>query len=321
MKAIVCNRYGSPDVLKYRDVATPTPKDNEALVKIHATSINAADMEILTGQFVNRIAAPFRPIQRILGTDVAGVIEKIGKNVTLFKPGDQIWGDLSFPLCYGTFAEYVCIPEEALRLKPQTMSFEEAAAFPTAGAVALQHLLVKRQLEKGHKVLINGAGGSVGTFAVQIARHFGAEVTGVDRTDKMDLLLSLGADHVIDYTRENFTRNGKQYDLILDVVVSRWIFDYKRALSSDGICLMVGGSMTKVVPNLILGKLSGKEKKVGLGTWKPNRKEDLEYLQQLFESGEVKPVIDKYYSLKEVPEAFRYLQGGHAKGKLVITVS
>jgi len=201
------------------------------------------------------------------------------------------------------------------------MSFEEAAAFPTAGAVALQHLLVKRQLEKGHKVLINGAGGSVGTFAVQIARHFGAEVTGVDRTDKMDLLLSLGADHVIDYTRENFTRNGKQYDLILDVVVSRWIFDYKRALSSDGICLMVGGSMTKVVPNLILGKLSGKEKKVGLGTWKPNRKEDLEYLQQLFESGEVKPVIDKYYSLKEVPEAFQYLQGGHAKGKLVITVS
>ena len=321
MKAIVCNRYGTPDVLKHCDVATPLPKDNEALVNIRATSINAADMEILTGQFVNRIAAPFKPMRKILGTDVAGVIERVGKNVTLFKPGDQIWGDLSFPLGSGTFAEYVCIPEEALRLKPPTMSFEEAAAFPTAGVVALQHLIAKRQLEKEHKVLINGAGGSVGTVAVQIARHFGAEVTCVDRTDKMDMLLSLGADHVIDYTREDFTHNGNQYDLILDVVANRWIFDYKRALSSDGICLMVGGSMTKVFTNIIIGKLASRDKYIGLGMWKPNRKEDLDFLQKLFESGEVKPVIDKVYPLKGVPEAFRYFQGGHAKGKLVITVT
>lgn len=321
MKAIVCTRYGSPDVLKYRDVATPSPKDNEALVKIHATSINAADLEILTGVFVNRIAAPFKPMRRILGTDVAGTIEDVGKNITLFKPGDEIWGDLSFPLGYGTFAEYVCIPEEALRSKPPGMSFEEAAAFPTAGIVALQHLLVKRQFEKGHKVLINGAGGSVGTFAVQIARHFGAEVTGVDRTDKMDMLRSLGADHVIDYTREDFTKNGRQYDLILDVTVNRWIFDYKKALNPDGICLMVGGSMTKVFINIIIRKLASRDKYIGLGTWKPNRKEDLDYLQKLFESGEVKPVIDRVYSLKDVPEAFRYLQGGHAKGKLVISIT
>ena len=320
MKAIVCNRYGSPDVLKYCDVAAPTPKDNEALVKIHATSINAADLEILTGEFVNRIASPFRPMYRVLGTDVAGVIEEVGKNVTLFKRGDQIWGDLSFPYGYGTFAEYVCIPQEALRLKPQSMSFEEAAAFPTAGVVALQHLLAKRQLQQGDKVLINGAGGSVGTFAVQIARHFGAEVTGVDRTDKMDLLLSLGADHVIDYSRQDFTEIGEKYDLILDVTVQRWISDFKRALNTDGIYLMVGGSMTKVFTNIILEKLSGGNKKVSLGTWKPNRKEDLDYLQQLFESGEVKPVIDKYYSLKEVPEAFRYLQMGNVKGKLVVTI-
>lgn len=321
MKAIVSDKYGSPDVLKYRDVTIPTPKDNEALVKIHATSINAADLEILTGQFVNRIAAPFKPMHRILGTDVAGVIDEVGKNVTLFKPGDQIWGDLSFPLSSGTFAEYVCIPEEALRLKPQSMSFEEAAAFPTAGVVALQHLLVKRQLKKEHKVLINGAGGSVGTFAIQIARHFGSEVTGVDRTDKMDLLLSLGADYVVDYTREDFTENKKKYDLIVDVTAQRWISDYKRALSTDGICLMVGGSMTKVFINIILGKLSGRKKKVGLGIWKPNRKEDLELLKELFESGKVKPVIDKVYPLKDVPEAFRYLQMGNVKGKLVITIT
>jgi len=321
MKAIVYTKYGSPDVLKYCDVATPTSKDNEALVKIHSTSINAADLEILTGEFVNRIASPFRPMYRILGTDVAGVIEEVGKNVTSFKPGDKIWGDLSFPYGSGTFAEYVCIPEEALRLKPQSMSFEEAAAFPTAGVVALQHLLSKRQLEKEHRVLINGAGGSVGTFAVQIARHFGTEVTGVDRTDKMDMLLALGTDHVIDYNREDFTKNGRQYSLILDVTVNRWIFDYKKVLTPDGICLMVGGSMVKVIPNMILGKLSGGEKKVGLGTWKPNRKEDLDFLQKLFESGKVKPVIERVYSLKDIPEAFRYLQGGHAKGKLVITIT
>ena len=215
------------------------------------------------------------------------MIEETGKNVTFFKPGDRIWGDLSFPYGSGTFAEYVCIPEEALRLKPKSMSFEEAAAFPTAGVVALQHLLAKRQLQQGHKVLINGAGGSVGTFAIQIARHFGTEVTGVDRTDKMDMLLSLGADYVIDYSREDFTKNEEKYDLILDVTVRRWIFDYKRALNTDGVCLMVGGSMIKVFTNILLGKLSGGEKKVGLGTWKPNRKEDLDYLQQLFKSGEV----------------------------------
>jgi NADPH:quinone reductase-like Zn-dependent oxidoreductase len=200
------------------------------------------------------------------------------------------------------------------------MTFEEAAAIPTAGVVALQNLLAKRPIQPGQKVLINGAGGGVGTFSVQLAKYFGAEVTGVDSAEKLDMLRSIGADHVIDYTKEDFTKNGHLYDLILDVVVYRWIFDYKRALSPDGICVFVGGSMTRVFLNMLLGKLMTGKKKIGLGVWKPNKKEDLDYIKELFEAGKVKPVIDRCYPLSEVPEAFRYLEEGHAQGKLVITV-
>jgi len=322
VKAIVCTKYGSPDVLQLKEVEKPTPKDNEVLVKVHAASVNAADLEILRGMFLARLLYQglLKPKNTILGTDIAGQVEAVGRNVKQFQPGDEIWGDLSYPYSFGTFAEYVCAPENALRLKPASMTFEEAATIPTAGVVALQNLRGKRPIQPGQKVLINGAGGGVGTFAVQLAKYFGAEVTGVDSTGKLDMLRSIGADHVIDYTQEDFTKNGQHYDLILDVVVHRWIFDYKRALSPKGICVMVGGSMTRVFLNILLGKLMTGSKKIGLGMWKPNKKEDLDFLKELFEAGKVVPVIDRRYPLSEVAAAFRYLEEGHAQGKVVITV-
>jgi NADPH:quinone reductase-like Zn-dependent oxidoreductase len=320
MKAIVCTKYGPPEVLQLKDVEKPTPKDNEVLVKIHASSLNAADLEILKGVFVNRIAAPLRPMHKILGTDIAGQIREVGRKVKQFQPGDEIWGDLSFPLGSGAFAEYVCVPEDALRLKPASMTFEEAAAIPTAGVVALQNLLAKRPIQPGQKVLIHGAGGSVGTFAVQIAKHFGAEVTGVDSREKLEMLRLIGADHVIDYNQEDFTKNGQHYDLILDIVVQRWIFDYKRALTREGIVVMVGGSMTRVFLNVLLGKMMTGKKKIGIGAWKPNNKENLNFLKELFEADKVKPVIERCFPLSDAPEAFRYLGAGHARGKVVITM-
>ena len=320
MKAIVCNNYGPAEVLQLKEVDKPIPKDNEALVSVHATSVNAADLETLRGDLVVRIRAPLKPPYKILGSDIAGRIEAVGRNVKHFQPGDEIWGDLSYPHNYGAFAEYVSVPESALRLKPASMTFEEAAAIPTASVVALQNLLAKRPIQPGQKVMINGAGGGVGTFAVQIAKSCGAEVTGVDSTEKLDMLLSIGADHVIDYTREDFTKNGLRYDLILDVVVKRSIFDYKRALSRDGICIFVGGSMTRVLLNILLGTLMTNRKKIGLGMWKPNKKEDLDFLAELYKADKVKPVIDRCYPLSEVPEAFRHLEAEHARGKVVISM-
>ncbi len=312
MKAIVCTKYGSPYVLQLKEVAKPTPKDNEALVNVHAASLNAADFENLRG-------GSRKPKYKIHGSDIAGRVEAVGRNVKQFQPGDEIWGDLSL-YGFGTLAEYVSVPEKALRLKPASMTFEEAAAIPTAGVVALQNLRGKRPIQPRQKVLINGAGGGVGTFAVQLARYFGAEVTGVDSTEKLDMLHSIGADHVIDYTKEDFTRNGQHYDLILDIVVHRLVFDYRRALSTNGICVFVGGSMTRVFLNILLGTLMTGRKKIGLRAWKPNKKEDLDYLKELFEAGKVKPVIDRRYTLSEVPDAFRYLEEGHAQGKVVITL-
>ena len=324
MKAVVYTKFGPPDiVLRLKEVEKPTPRDNEVLVKVHAASINFGDWGFVRGKpFIVRLmgAGLLKPKNTILGSDIAGRVEAVGRNVKQFQPGDEIWGDLSYPYSFGTFAEYVCAPENALRLKPASMTFEEAATIPTAGVVALQNLRGKRPIQPGQKVLINGAGGGVGTFAVQLAKYFGAEVTGVDSTGKLDMLRSIGADHVIDYTQEDFTKNGQHYDLILDVVVHRWIFDYKRALSPKGICVMVGGSMTRVFLNILLGKLMTGSKKIGLGMWKPNKKEDLDFLKELFEAGKVVPVIDRRYPLSEVAAAFRYLEEGHAQGKVVITV-
>ncbi len=324
MKAIVCTKYGSPEVLQLKEVEKPTPKEEEALVKVHASSLNAADLEYLRGVLVVRLLYQglLKPKNTIPGSDVAGRIEAVGRNVKQFQPGDEIWGDLSYPLAFGTLAEYVCIPENALRLKPASMTFEEAAAAPTAALVALQNLRDKREIQPGQKVLINGAGGGAGTFAVQLAKYFGAEVTGVDSTKKLDLLRSIGADKAIDYTQEDFSKNGQHYDLIIDVVVHRWIFDYKRALSPKGMCVFVGGSMTRIFLNVFLGRLISmtSSKKMALVPWKPNKKEDLDFIKELFEAGKVKPVIDKRYPLSEAAEAFRYLEEGHAQGKIVITM-
>ena len=332
MKAIVHTKYGSPDVLEFREVEKPGPREDEALVKIHAASLNAAEFEILRGTWSARFTGPLRPKHKIPGTDIAGRIEAVGRNVTKFKPGDEIWGDLSFPLAFGAFAEYVCVPEGALRLKPAGMTFEEAAAVPAAGVVALQNLrgvganspsiflADNGEIQPGQKVLINGAGGGVGTFAVQIAKARGAEVTGVDSASKLDMLRAIGADHVVDYAREDFTKNGQRYDLILDVVASRSIFAYKRVLSRDGVFVCVGGSLATIVQAFLLGPMFSTtgRKKMGIVMWKPNKQEDLTILEALFVAGKVRPVIDRCYPLREVAEGLRYLEGGHARGKVVI---
>jgi NADPH:quinone reductase-like Zn-dependent oxidoreductase len=293
---------------------------DEALVRVHASSLNASDLETLRGEFVVRMTAPRKPKYEILGSDFAGRIEAVGRTVKQFQPGDEIWGDLSFPLSYGAFAEYVCVPESALRLKPASMTFEQAAAVPTAGVVALQKLRCKGPIRPGQKILINGAGGGVGTFAVQLAKLNGAEVTAVDSAIKLDMLRTLGADHVVDYAQEDFTRNGQCYDLILDIVAHRSIFDTRRALSPEGTYVPVGGSTGVIFQALLLGPLISKigSRKVAIGEWKPNDKDDLALLTGLFEAGKVTIVVDKSYPLSEVPEAMHYLGEGHAQGKVVI---
>jgi len=321
MKAIVYTKYGSPDVLQLKEVEKPTPKDNEVLVKVHAASVNDWDWGLLRGKpFVNRLLfGLLKPKMQILGCDIAGQIEAVGKNVEQFQPGDEVFGDIS-GCGWGGFAEYVCIPENALALKSATMTFEQAAAVPQAGLLALQGLRDKGQIQPGQKVLINGAGGGAGTFAVQIAKSFGAEVTGVDSTRKLDMMRSIGADHVIDYTKEDFTKNGQCYDLILDVAAYHSIFDYKRALNPKGIYVMVGGSMARAFQLQFLGPWIAmtESKKMGILMHKPNK--DLAFMKELFEAGKVVPVIDRRYPLSEVSDALRYFGEGHAKGKVVITV-
>jgi len=321
MKAIVCTKYGPPEVLELKEVEKPTPKDNEVLVKIHAASLNAADFEILGGAWSARFVGPLRPRNKIPGSDMAGRVEAVGRNVKQFQPGDGVFGDL-FMCGFGAFAEYVCVPENILYLKPASMTFEEVATLPQAGLIALQGLRGKRQIQPGQKVLINGAGGGMGTFAVQIAKYFGAVVTGVDSTSKFDMLCSIGCDHVIDYTKEDYTKSGKTYDLILDVKGYRSIFVYKRALSTNGLFVLLGGSKTSIFQALFLAPLISitGSKKMGMNPFKTNKSEDMAFLIELFEAGKVKPVIDKRYPLSKVPEALRYLEEGHAKGKLVITV-
>ena len=316
MKVIVCTKYGPPNVLQLKEVEKPTPKEDEVLVKVYAASLNAADLEYLRGTFLVRIGGPLKPKYKIIGSDIAGRVEAVGRNVKQFQPGDEIWGDLS-ECGFGTFAEYVCVPENALRLKPASMTFEEAAAVPTAAVVALQGLCDKRQIQPGQKVLINGAGGGVGTFAVQIAKSFGAEVTGVDSTRKLDMLRSIGADQVIDYTQEDFTKSGQRYDLILDVVAKRSFSDCKRALSPQGIYVT-----TEFSPALVLRgqwiSMTGSQKMVPMLT--DRNPKDLVVLKELLEAGRVTPVIDRRCTLSEVPEALRYIGKGHAQGKVVITV-
>ncbi len=321
MKAIVYTKYGSPDVLQLKEVEKPVPKENEALVKIHAAALNAADFEIMRGEWTARVMGPLKPKYKIPGSDIAGRVEAVGRKVKQFQPGDEVFGDL-FMCGFGAFAEYVCVPENVLDLKPASMTFEQVATLPQAGLIALQGLCGKRPIKQGQNVLINGAGGGMGTFAVQIAKYFGAVVTGVDSSSKFDLLRSIGSDHVIDYTKEDYTQNGKTYDLILDVKGDRSIFDYKRALSTNGLFVLLGGSMTAIFQAMFLGPLISMTggKKMGLNPFKTNKSEDLAFLIKLFETGKVVPVIDRRYPLNKVSDAFRYLEEGHARGKVVIIV-
>ncbi len=321
MKAIVHEKYGSPDALELKEIEKPTPKENEVLIKVHAASINSWDWDMLTGRPLEyRIFfGLLKPKYKILGCDIAGRIEAVGKNIKQFDIGDDVFGDL----CegnWGGFAEYVCARENELTPKPTSLTFEEAAATPQAGLLAFQGLCDKREIKPGQRILINGAGGGVGTFAIQMAKSFGAEVTGVDSAGKLDMMRSLGADFVIDYTHEDFTRNGKCYDLILDVKTDRSIFDYKRALSSNGLYATVGGKSARILQLVILGSLFSMigNKKLALIMHKPNN--DLKTLNEFFESGKVKPVVDRSFPLNETVEAFRYYGEGHFKGKVVITI-
>src|SRR5688572_6082422 len=319
MKAIVYTKYGGPEVLLLKEVEKPLPKDDEVLIKVHAVSINDWDMGLLYGDFINRMLNGLRkPKRTILGSDIAGRIEALGKNINKFKIGDEVYGDLSGR--WGGFAEYVCAPEIALALKPAAMSFEEAASIPQAAMLAVQGLIDKGKIHAGQKLLINGAGGGVGTFGVQIAKLYGIEITGVDSTVKLDMLSSMGFDHVIDYTKEDFTKNGQRYDLILDVKTNRSMFDYVRALSPNGVYVTVGGSISRLLQALFLGPLisMANKKHVRIVSLKTNK--DLIFMNELFEAGKVKPVIDGPYKLEEFLEAFRIFDKAEHKGKVVITM-
>jgi NADPH:quinone reductase-like Zn-dependent oxidoreductase len=323
MKAIVYTKYGPPDVLHLEDVKKPTFNEDQVLVKVHAASINAADWYRLTADiFLIRLMGMglFNPKNTILGADIAGCIEAVGKNVKGFQPGDAVFGDV-FGHGDGSFAEYVSVPESALALKPSNVSFEEAAATPLAAVTALQGLRDEGHIQPGQKVLINGASGGVGSFAVQIAKSFGAEVTAVCSTRNVDMVRWLGADHVIDYKKEDFTRNGQQYDLILAVNGYHPISVYKRALTPKGIYVMAGGLPAQMFQSLLLGNLMSESngRKMTSVSAKTNPK-DLAVIKDLLEAGKIVPVIDKCYPLSKTPEAFWYFEKEHAQGKVVITI-
>lgn len=322
MQAVVCTKYGNSDVLLLKEVHKPVPKDEEVLVKIHASSVNYGNLVLLKGEpYLARLAfGLFKPKYSIPGGDIAGVVESVGIGVTQFQPGDEVFGDLS-AYGWGGFAEYVCVREDALALKPKNLSFEEAAAVPMAGVTALQALRKKGKIQPGQKVLIYGASGGVGTFAVQIAKSLGANVTGVCSTRNVDILLSIGADHVIDYQKENFSQTQEKYDLILGVNGSQPLSAYKRVLNPNGIFLHVGGSGEQLFQTMVQGPWTSiiGDKKIGNILQRANQK-DLNFVKELLEADSVKPVIDRKYHLSEIAEAFNYFSEGHAQGKVVITI-
>jgi len=323
MKAIICTRYGSPDVLQLREVAKPAPKDDEVLIRVYAASVNARDWRFMRAKpfFIRLVPGGFlQPKNKILGADVAGRVEAIGRYVTQFRSGDEVFGYLPSATGRGTFAEYVCAKENLLTLKPANLTFEQAAAVPVAAMIALQGLRDNGNIQPGQKVLIQGASGGVGTFAVQIAKAFGAEVTAVCSTRNLDMARSIGADHVIDYKKEDFTQNGLQYDLILAVNGYHPISDYLRALSPEGIYVVVGGSMIQLFQAMRLRRRISKtgSQKTYVVSLVQNQK-DLIFMKELLESGKVVPVIDGCYLLGNAVEAFWYFEKVHAKGKIVIT--
>jgi NADPH:quinone reductase-like Zn-dependent oxidoreductase len=320
VKAIVRESYGPPDVLHLEEVSLPTVGDGDVLVRVQAASVNAGDWHLLRGTPLPfRLVAGLRtPKFKIIGNDIAGCVEAVGRNVTQFRPGDEVFGELS--RCgFGAYAEFAAAPEKALALKPANLSFEEAAAIPTAGCTALQGLR-RGRIERGQRVLINGASGGVGTFAVQIAKTFGTEVTAVCSTRNVDAVRSIGADHVLDYTKDDFAAIGQRYDLILAANGDRSIWDYKRALTADGAYVMTGGSNRQLTDALLFGPLlSIGRQKLGNVLVKPSQA-DLLFLKELCEAGKVRPTIDQRFPLSEVPAAVRYVEGGRARGKIVITI-
>ena len=323
MKAIIQTGYGEPsDVLEIREKERPFPKDNEVLIKIQAASITFGDLAAVKGEpFIARLSLGLRePKIKTPGKDVAGIIEAVGHNVKEFKPGDKVFGDLS-ESGWGAYAEYVSAPEGALVHMPDNISFDEAAAVPESGVVALQGLRGKGQIKPGQKVLVYGASGGIGTFAVQIAKSFDTEVTGVCSTRNLKLVKSLGADHVVDYTQEDFVESGELYDLILATAGYRSIFDYKRALKPDGRYVATGGDMKQIFQPMLLGPwVSNEGRKMTNLAMKPDKK-DLTYLKELIETGKVSPVIDKSYPLNELAQALQYYAEGRSRGKVIVTIA
>ena len=321
MKAVVMDRYGTPDVLELRDVPAPTPRAGQVLVRVHAASVNDWDWGLLRGAPVNRmLSGLFTPRVRILGGDIAGCVEAVGEGVEAFRPGDEVYGDLCMS-GFGAFAEYACAPQAGLARKPAGMTFEQAAAIPQAGMLAVQGLIDVGRIRSGMTLLLNGAGGGVGTFALQIARLYDVEVTVVDKPGKLDMLSAMGADHVVDYLEEDFTRSGKCYDLILDVKTNRSPFAYLRALNPDGAYVTVGGSIPRLLQALGVGPFTSRlyRKHLRLVGLRPNK--DLDYINELFEAGKLLPVIDGPYKLADVPEALRLFGTGDHKGKIVVTIA
>lgn len=324
MKAIVQDRYGSPDVLELREVDKPAPADHEVLVRVHAAAVNASDWHLMRGDpYLVRLVYGFsRPKTKIRGTDFAGRVEAVGRDVERFRPGDEVFGEAD-----GTFAQYVCASQDVLEPKPANLTFEQAAAVPLAGNTALMGLRDLGRVQAGQTVLVNGASGGVGTFAVQIAKDFGAQVTGVCSTRNVDLVRSLGADRVIDYTQDDFTRNKLRYDVVFDLVGNRSLTEYRRALTPAGTLVLSGGgvpdggSLVGPMGLILKGQALSRfvRHRLLVLTAKPS-KENLAALRALAESGGVTSVIDRTYPLNEVPEAIRYLEVEHARAKVVITV-
>jgi len=324
MKAIVNHEYGLPGVLGLEDVDTPVTRGDEVLVRVLGAAVNPGDWDVMRGTpYVLRLTTGLRrPRNKVLGLAIAGRVEAVGSNVSEFRPGDEVYAGIG----KGGFAEYACVPRDALAPKPSNLTFEQAAAVPVAGTAALQALRDIGRVQPGQKVLINGASGGVGTFAVQIARTFGADVTGVCSTTNVDLVRSIGADHVIDYTQEDFTRNGQQYDLIFDNVGNRTLSELRRALTRKGMLIpnsnkgsgrWVGGFLRRAVQALVVSPFVPQRLRPFAST---EKREDLVVLKELIESGKVTPVIDRTYPLKEVAEALSYYGAGHARGKVIITV-
>jgi NADPH:quinone reductase-like Zn-dependent oxidoreductase len=311
MKAVVYSKKASPERLVYCDVDKPVPNDNEVLIKVRAVSPNAADYRSMKMGII--------PKRKIFGADIAGRVESAGRNITQLKPGDEVMGDLA-GYGFGGFAEYVTAPEKALIIKPGEISFEEGACIPIAALTALQALRDKGSIQQGQKALIVGSAGGVGTFAVQLAKYFGAEVTGVCSPGNVEQTRSLGADHVIDYTKENFTENDKKYDIILAVNGNYPFIAYKKALTPNGIYVMVGGSLSQIFKSLAFGWLmSMGSKKMRSLSAKANQA-DLEFLANLVKEGRIRPVIERHYPLEKTADAMSFLSKGHAKGKVVILV-